>query len=330
MKKTLLQSYCSLFPTYYSKKLGRSCFSTKPQTVAFSDLINHPDPEQLALKNKIRSLAYKCDEQSALKPSVWGITPSSIQLKGRGEDFHVLHTGFMAFDIDGLESGLDKAFEIVKLIAYVTYCSRSIRGQGLWGLMKISDPDMHKEHFNAMEAAFKAMGIKIDTAPRNVASLRFMSFDADGYYNENAEIFDKKLETVLPPKREFKKYESNGQKGNDNTDVKQLIEGFNSSCTAQDMHDILINFGFNYHSTSGSRYRFTRPGKDTKAGLSVDYHEDRRTLYSFSSEVPLLDKWKAESDKGWSCSPMTALLLYGFGGMEKQHWAQAFSYLKNK
>lgn len=333
MEKTLLQTHCTLFKTFYWKKNNKWCFDTRhAEVVSFEDILKNPLPGQVELQEQIRSLPYKSVEQSELKRRVWGITPSSIQIGGRGKAFHQMHTRYISFDIDGLGDVLETTFQIICRIPFVAYCGRSVSGNGLWGLIRISDPEKHSEHFDAMSRAFEGIGIKkIDPAPRNVASLRFLPYDENAYINENALVFTEQYVKPPEPKKDIKvnALTSSGSSNGD-TDGKQLIEGFNSSCTARDMHEILTNFGFNYHSQGGKSYRFTRPGKDTRAGLSVDFHEDKRTLYSFSSEVPLLSEWKSEGDSGWSCSPMTALLLYGFGGTKKHHWAQAFNWLKNR
>jgi hypothetical protein len=172
-----------------------------------------------------------------------------------------------------------------------------------------------------MKAGFEDLGITIDTAPSSIASLRFLSYDHDAFFNMEAKIFDLLYEPVKPVKNKLKSEKSGG---NENSDGGQLIKQFNTTCTAENMHDILTTYGFNFHSKKGPRYRFTRPGKDVAAGLSVDYHSDKRTLFSFSSEIEGLDKWKKERG-GWSCSPVTALLQYGFNG----NWANTFNYIKS-
>lgn len=334
MERSLLQTYCTLFKTYYWKKENKWCFDTRNGiATTFEDILLNPIPEQAELIQKIRSLPYKSEEQSELKQRVWGITPSSVQIGGRGRKYHSLHTRFISFDIDGLGDQVKPTLEAIKNIPFVAYSGRSVSGNGLWGLIRISDPVKHSEHFDAMSVAFKSLGITIDPAPRNVASLRFLCYDPEAYINLGAIPFTKTIEKPAPIKKPVpvgRPFTSGTTKSNSDTDGKDLVEKFNAQCTAEDMHEILTNYGFNYHSRSGKSYRFTRPGKATKAGLSVDFHEDKRTLYSFSSEVPMLEKWKSEGESGWSCSPVTALLLYGCGGMKPQHWAIAFNYIKNK
>lgn len=301
--------------------------SVKPELVSISEMLfKQWQPE---LISAIREESDKT-KKAILKRQLWAITPSSISKDGRGVSSVIEHTGLLAFDIDKYqgtsisESTLQDMFRVITKIPYTLYCGRSASGRGLWGMFRISDTDKHSLHFNAMAAAFKQIGIDLDSAPSSIASLRFVSYDQDAYYNENAAVFDKVIE---PLKVVRKPLATKSTDTNIEGDGKALIEKFNSECTANQIHDILTSYGFNFHSVKKERYRFTRPDKDAEAGLSVDFHESKRTLFCFSSEVPGLSNWKAEG-KGWSCSPMTALLLYGCGGKSKVSWAKAFNYIK--
>jgi hypothetical protein len=222
-----------------------------------------------------------------------------------------MHTGYISFDIDNLGKAILMVFEKIKLIPFVFYCGRSVSGNGLWGLMKISNPEMHKEHFDAMEAAFMAIGIVIDPAPRNVASLRFICYDPEAYINENALTFTKILEPVIRPKKELKKY--TGPKSETN-----IWENFRNNVEFDDINDILLNAGWSYHSTTGNKVRYTRPGKSTRAGISADYHTEKRTFYIFSSNAPGLEYFKQEESEQFSGSAATVLLAYAASGDTKE------------
>lgn len=326
-----------MFKTYLHREHGW-CFSTRPETVNIIDmLLMSWQPELTA---KVRSIPTK-KERDVFKKQLWGITPSSIQEGGRGNKFVKEHNGLIQFDIDPKENqillepgGIKKVKDYLTAIPYTIYCGLSASGTGLWGLFRISHPHLHSQHFAAMSEEFLKSGIEIDEAPKSPAFLRFISYDPDGYFNEDALIFDRR---VIPevkkavPLKVDNQLKSTNSETDKNTSGKELCEKFNAECTAELMDEILTNFGFQYHSHVGQSYRYTRPGKDPKTeGLSVDYHEDKRTLYSFSSNVQGLNKWKSHGDSGWSCSPLTALMLYGFGGETKKDWAKAFSWIKEK
>lgn len=330
-----LTEKCSLFKTYLHKEHGW-CFSTKPETVRIIDMLI--TPLQSELLAKVRSITAK-DERDFFKKQLWGITPASTMFGGRGVKHIIDHSGLMAFDIDKI-NGLtmtpelvNQVKEIVKQIPYTVYCGMSASGLGVWGLFRISNIEKYSEHFAAMSAQFKNIGIEIDPAPSSTGSLRFISYDENYYLNEDAKIFTKVLKRV---EKIFNPLNSNKGISNGEIDGKELIRRFNSECSPADIYIILENYGFQFHSLKGEHYYFTRPSKNVQAGLSLDYHATKRTLYSFSSETPGLKHWKPEK-AGWSCSPLTALQLYGFGGIshsdqtaKKEHWAKIFAYIKSR
>jgi hypothetical protein len=265
--------------------------------------------------------------RDSLKKRLYGITPSAVMKGGRKGSASMVHTGLIQFDIDTIpESEIQSYIAVIRLIPHVLYLSISASGRGLWGLMQITDPEKHSLHYDAIKASFNEIGIKIDTAPRAVNSLRFLSYDPQAYFNPDAPVFDEIIEPVKPKPYKSKLKSRLKVQGDFNNPNKW----FNSNCTAEYITEILENFDFAFHSINGPRHRFTRPGKDVSAGLSVDFHEEKRILYSFSSSVQGLEYWKQEKENGWSCSPLTALLIYGCGGFKQKHWAIAHRYIKDK
>jgi hypothetical protein len=151
-------------------------------------------------KNKKRSLA--------------GITPSGT-FSNRSESGLIEHSGLIQFDIDGKDNtvNMDDLKHKIKHIPYVAYLSYSTSGNGLWGLIPIQHKDRHKAHFRAIQKAFDNAGITVDPAPSNVASFRFISYDPDPYFNNDAEVFTYTIDKKI--KR---------QSGRDNRDkVEELI-----------------------------------------------------------------------------------------------------------
>ena len=70
---------CSMFKTYYSKKLSKWCFDTKhPETIHIVDFlqVNWQSDE---LVNRIRSIEDK-SERDPIKMQLWGMTPASIRV----------------------------------------------------------------------------------------------------------------------------------------------------------------------------------------------------------------------------------------------------------
>jgi hypothetical protein len=131
-------------------------------------------------------------ERDKLKATLPAITPSRT-FKKRNQDDIIKHSGLVQFDIDytgneHIDNFENLIHEVAKL-PYVAYCGFSASGRGFWGLVPIAYPDKHKLHLLALKNIFQSFGIKMDTAPSNIASLRGYSFDDKAYFNHAAETF---------------------------------------------------------------------------------------------------------------------------------------------
>lgn len=301
--KNLNETIVSKFIPYKGQD-GQFHMSTTPVSTTLYNALK--DESQVDLLKELRSFQYKCPEQSELKRQLIAITPSSCQENGRGEKYHKQHSGYIQFDIDGVnESDRASLFNLLTSIPYVAYCGLSASANGYWGLFPIADPNKHTQHFDAMELAFKKWDIIIDTKPRNIASLRFLSYDENAYFNFNAKIFDK----IVPPKQQNQKSLKRNGQPQDNP-----WSNFNTNADFDIIHTILLNAGWQYHHTQLEKVRYTRPGKDTRAGISADYHTGLRTFYIFSDQAPAAEFFIKKN--GGSASDI--LLHYAANGDSKQ------------
>ncbi|HAE67938.1 MAG TPA: hypothetical protein DCG77_12185 [Sphingobacterium sp.] len=301
--RNLQNTIISKFIPYIGKD-GQYHMSTNPVSVSLFDALQ--DDSQKELLKELRLFQYKCPEQSELKRQLVAITPSSLQEHGRGEKYHKQHSGFIQFDIDGVkESDRASMFSLLTSIPYTSYCALSASGNGYWGLFPIANPEKHTQHFDAMELAFKEWKISIDTKPRNLASLRFLSYDENAYFNSGAKVFDK----IVTPKNISQKPLQKSNQAQDNPWVN-----FNSNADFDIVHTILLNAGWQYHHTQGEKVRYTRPDKDTRAGISADYHTGLRTFYVFSDQAPSASYFIKKN--GGSASDV--LLHYAAYGDSKQ------------
>lgn len=130
------------------------------------------------------------DEYTRYKKKLSGITPSGTFTK-RCASGLIEHSGLIQFDVDSKDNpvNMDELKFKIQHIPYVAYLSYSTSGNGLWGLIPIQYPRRHKSHFRAIQQAFRNTGVRIDPAPSNVASFRFISYDPDPYFNHNALLF---------------------------------------------------------------------------------------------------------------------------------------------
>jgi len=301
--RSLKKAWCSIFENKYS---------TSPKSITLFDALSIS--WQANILSEIRQCEYKSSRQQYLKGKLLAITPCSHQIGGRGERFHQCHSGYLAFDIDGLGESLDKIFARIITIPHIAYCGKSASGNGLWGLIPIEFIEFHKEHFDAMVHYFSALGITLDTAPGNVASYRFLSFDPDAFFNDQAIPFKERLfaETLVN-----KPLSGQLRSGND----RNIWQDFNRQADPDSINTILLNAGWKCHSHKGPRIRYTRPGKEVKDGLSAEYHTSLKTFFVFSSEAPAAQFFI--NKKGGS--PCDILIHYAADGDRKR----AYQILKS-
>lgn len=180
MKKSVLNVEVSCYKDYYNPE---------PTNVNLQMFINSRKfKEQIDLIRLFEDKR-KRDEEKAKIPA---ITPSGI-FSYRKEQGLIKHSGLVQFDIDYKGNEHIDGFENIRSelgkLPYVAYCGYSASGHGVWGLVPIAYPEKHKLHLTALVNIFKYHGVKCDTAPANVASLRGYSYDDEAYINPYAEIF---------------------------------------------------------------------------------------------------------------------------------------------
>lgn len=179
-----------------------SCFSdykevTNPKNVNLITWLTSNKYEKEVLE--IRRLKDK-RERDQIKSTLPAITPSGM-FKQRKQSGLVSRSGLIQFDIDLKENkhiiNYKQLKEQICNISNVAYCGLSVSGTGYWGLIPVEQPEQHKKHFLAIEQDFKRLGITIDSAPKNISSLRGYSFDSEGYFNHQAELYKKLYERLV-------------------------------------------------------------------------------------------------------------------------------------
>lgn len=100
------------------------------------------------------------------------------------------YSGYVVLDFDYLFDVRDFQEDIINH-DYVYACWISPSGNGLKALVKIAQPEKHREHFQALKDVFPLA----DKSGINESRVCFESYDPDIYINENAKAFTK-LKTV--------------------------------------------------------------------------------------------------------------------------------------
>jgi hypothetical protein len=117
------------------------------------------------------------DKRSALKRNLPTVTVGGV-FKERLQDKLLQHSGFICVDIDQFN---DKTALIQDRYTYALF--RSVSGNGIAVVVKVN-PDKHKESYRWLsDYYFTEYGISVDPAPKNVASLRYVSFDTELFLN---------------------------------------------------------------------------------------------------------------------------------------------------
>jgi len=135
-------------------------------------------------KNKIELIRVEPEKskRDALKRSLPAVTIAGTFVE-RTEENLIQHSGFSAIDIDYFT---DKNQLITDPYTYAIFKSAS--GAGLAIIIRVN-PDKHKESYKWIQNYYyQSFGIIVDAAPKNPASLRFVSYDPEIFINEKSKI----------------------------------------------------------------------------------------------------------------------------------------------
>jgi predicted P-loop ATPase len=128
------------------------------------------------------------------KKNLPSVTVSGL-FSERNQDKIIEHSGFLAVDVDDFT---DKEKLLTDPYTYALF--RSVSGNGLVVVMKCN-PEKHKPTYEWAQSYYHAMyQIHVDGAPKNPASLRYVSYDPDLFLNKKA-----KTGKVMQPPKPFKK-----------------------------------------------------------------------------------------------------------------------------
>jgi hypothetical protein len=116
-------------------------------------------------------------KRDRLKRNIPSVTIGGV-FKEREQDKLIEHSGFICVDIDKFN---DKTALLSDPYTYALFQSAS--GGGIAVVVKVN-PDKHKESYRWLEHYYySTFGISVDPAPKNVASLRYVSYDPDIFVN---------------------------------------------------------------------------------------------------------------------------------------------------
>lgn len=178
----------SLFENFYSKEpIGKISLSKFLRTSKF--------------KEQVKDYRKSTDEKlrKKIKGNLMCITPSGI-FSQRQEVGLIKHTGLLCIDIDFKDNpkwDLNKAKHIIgEHCPSLYYGGLSLSGKGIFLIFRISNPEYHKQHFEALAYLMsEKFDLQVDKGVKSPVSLRVASYDPNPYYNPNPVPFPYTMET---------------------------------------------------------------------------------------------------------------------------------------
>lgn len=184
----LVEPMVSLFENFYSKEPIREMKLSR-------FLLTHK------FKEEVEFYRACIDEmlRERIKGSIQCVTPSGT-FSQRQSSALIKHTGLLCIDIDSKDNRfIDLPACKTVLGEYfesLYYAGLSIGGEGIFLIFRILDPDLHKQHFAALELILRTVfHLQIDKGVKSPVSLRVGSYDAEPYYNPNPIPYTHTLET---------------------------------------------------------------------------------------------------------------------------------------
>jgi len=208
--------------------LFKNVFSPKPiKTISYRDWLFK---ENEGLRDKVNRV--RAEQNSELKLTLPCITGSGIISNGRADNNLKHHNGCIVLDIDYKDNLHLKEEHFFKLkekvfrkINEICYAGLSVRGKGYYLIIRIENPNRHKDYFEYLSRWFEnAEEIKIDTSGRDIGRLRIYSVDDNPYINESATILK---ESLLGNIKKLAAATQN--RSSENQDLTKLVEKIETS-----------------------------------------------------------------------------------------------------
>lgn len=147
----------------------------------------------------VRSIDRSKDEiaYKKAKAKVLSFTPSCVCAGTTAKEIKQVNP-LIAVDLDEKDNkglSIEEMRKRVNSLPYVMYSSLSVGDKGMYALIPIAEENKNdfKGVFNALNEDFIKLGLKLDNACINVNRERYMSFDDNEFWNDKAEIYDKKI-----------------------------------------------------------------------------------------------------------------------------------------
>jgi len=112
----------------------------------------------------------------------------SGEFKGRYDEALERHSQYIVLDFDHIDVAASKA--LLSTDPYVYSCWVSPSGDGLKALVKVTNPERHRDHFRALRTYFhKQYDLEVDESGINESRACFESYDPDIVINDDSSTF---------------------------------------------------------------------------------------------------------------------------------------------
>ncbi len=146
----------------------------------------------------LRTLPKGSEEYDKFKRSLPCFTPS-MECTQRGREYMTKHSGFVCIDWDNIAD--PEAFKrYLQNFSFISFAAQSCSGKGVYAMVAIDKPTLHTQHYEALLEFFEKLGYPADVKCKDVARLRFVSYDPSPYYNDDATVW---RGVKLPPQPLF-------------------------------------------------------------------------------------------------------------------------------
>lgn len=180
--------------SYYTSLPAKDQPHTSAGTYTVNDFLGHVKfgkwKKEIEFLRTVNDKAHR----NSLKKRLESVTISGV-FNERKEENLIEHSGFIGIDVDNYN---DKSRIETDMYTYSVFHSASAKGFCV--VVKI-DPTKHKESFRWLRKYyFETYGIVVDTAPQNVASLRYVSYDPTLNITEKSKVSKSLVKEFAKPK----------------------------------------------------------------------------------------------------------------------------------
>lgn len=142
----------------------------------------------------LRSYPKGSAEYLDVKNALPCFTPS-ITCSVRRQDGVLTHTHKIALDFDNVTSP-DCLKQKLSQLEFIEFAALSCSGAGVFAIVPIKEAGKHRQYFDALVRYFAQENIVVDKSGSDITRCRFVSYDANYYYNANASQWDNVLSTT--------------------------------------------------------------------------------------------------------------------------------------